>query len=217
MHDGEHVDDDGEPVQDGHGAESWFERLGRSQDKDFDHFEEGHRHDAGQDGGYEPRHHDHPQSPPVEALRPPAHQREPDRGSDDAVGPRDGQLAEGGQQKPHRAAQQRGQAPQQQFVLVVVVHVEVDQVLTQRVRHFVPNEDGAGDLEDGGQDAGLAHGEHLGAHGGAERVGHVVGADPEGEHERHHEAHHDQPQHVRRIRLDHVGRLFFVERITRFS
>ena len=51
--------------------------------------------------------------------------------------------------------------------------------LANGLGHVGAQEHGAEELEDAGEDDGLAQGERLGAHGRGEGVGDIVGADPE--------------------------------------
>ena len=58
--------------------------------------------------------------------------------------------------------------------------VKVDDAGTHGIGNLAAGEDGAGDLEDGGDDEGLLHGQRPGTYGGAEGVGNVIAANIEG-------------------------------------
>lgn len=58
--------------------------------------------------------------------------------------------------------------------------VKVDDARTHGIGDLAAGEDGARDLEDGGYNEGLLHGQRSGTYGGTERIGNVIAANIEG-------------------------------------
>ena len=65
------------------------------------------------------------------------HQRETDRGADDAVRPRNGQFEESGRYQPDATSAESGQVAQHQLRIGIVVDARVDDAFAHRVRHLV--------------------------------------------------------------------------------
>lgn len=82
-----------------------------------------------------------------------------------------------------------------------VVHLDVDDAISDGLADFGPQQHWAHCLKDSGQDAGLPQGDHPRAHCRAKGVGHIIRPHRESQDEGYDEAYHQQPQVAWQIRL----------------
>mmetsp|Transcript_18708 Transcript_18708/g.60100 ORF Transcript_18708/g.60100 Transcript_18708/m.60100 type:complete len:632 (+) Transcript_18708:589-2484(+) len=194
--DEEGVDPDGEPDEDGVELDCTHEGVLRPEDDAADDGEEGDGEEAREEGREDPRQHDAGDAArevlsavrvgvlvPRDAGGALGGDGHADEAADAGVGGRDGHLELGGDEEPNADRADDAEVAVHQDRLVHVrlrVALVVGGALADGLGDRRAGEDGAGELEDDGEEAGLLDGERLGAHRGGVGVGDVVGSDAKG-------------------------------------
>mmetsp|Transcript_3392 Transcript_3392/g.9760 ORF Transcript_3392/g.9760 Transcript_3392/m.9760 type:complete len:535 (-) Transcript_3392:70-1674(-) len=193
----------GEPHEDGVGLERTLCGVVVAEHKGAGDAEDERREDGGEHRGEHPRHHDGTDAgdveglvrgaSPVDAGRADGNHGHADHSADGRVRGAHRELEVGGEVEPEARAEADGDhAPHEHGGLADEALLAGD-ALADGVRHVAAKEDRASELEDRGNDHGVANAEGLGADGRGEGVGNVVGADAEGGEEGEEGANDDHP------------------------
>ena len=201
--DEERVHDHGQEHQDGEHPPGALVAVVGAEHGDTDASEQEHGEDArqhrgkdpGQDDGSDTLHEGEAARLLVPGHRTPAAAAHghADDAADGRVGGRHGQLVVGGENEPNAGSQQDAKH---------AVHVELGRVeellivgnsLTHSFGDIGTEEDGATELEDGGDHQGLLDGDGLGADRGPEGIGNIVSADAVSDEKRQKRAADDNP------------------------